>query len=350
MKFNLFSKHKRLYTGVWSQQNKLLAKKNIILLIVFFSMAFTIVALLLPRKNMPVIYGVTFSKSFAQHLGLDWKETYLALLDDAGVKKVRLPSYWNEIENERGEYFFEDLDWQIQEAEKREVEIILSLGQKQPRWPECHIPTWAQNLEEIDRQNELIKSITQIVNRYKDKKNITAWQVENEPFLRYGECPKLDKKFLDREISKVRELDNRSIIISDSGELGTWYSAGKRADILGTTLYRIVWDDNLGYIHYPIPSVVYRIKAAITMLITGVDKIIIVELQGEPWGPKMIIDTSLEDQYRSMNPEQFQKNIDYVRGIEFSEAYLWGGEWWYWLKTEKNDDRIWNIAKKAFKN
>ncbi len=343
MKFNLFSNNKK-------NKRKLFSKKNIIIFFIFFSMLITIVALLMPRQNMKVVYGVTFSKAFAQHLGLDWRETYLALLDDAGVKKVRLPSYWNEVENERGEYFFEDLDWQISEAEKRGVKIVLSLGQKQPRWPECHIPTWAENLPESQRQDELIKSISTVVNRYKDKNNITAWQVENEPFLPYGECPKLDKNFLDREIAKVRELDDRPIIISDSGELGTWYSAGKRADILGTTLYRIVWNDHIGYIHYPTPSVIYRLKAAIIMFITGVDKIIIVELQGEPWGPKMITETALEDQYRSMDPEQFQKNIDYVKGIEFSEAYLWGGEWWYWLKTEKNDDRIWNIAKKTFRN
>ncbi|MBW6441060.1 cellulase family glycosylhydrolase [Patescibacteria group bacterium] len=313
-------------------------------------MSVTIVALAMPRQNMKVVYGVTFSKAFAQHLGLNWQETYLALLDDAGVKKMRLPSYWNEIENEQEKFFFEDLDWQIYEAEKRGVDIVLSLGQKQPRWPECHIPGWAKEIEETERQNRLIKYITTTVNRYKDKENITAWQVENEPFLPYGECPKLDKKFLDREISKVKELDSRPIIISDSGELGTWYSAAKRADILGTTLYRIVWDDRFGYIHYPTPSVTYRLKAAIIMFITGVDRIIIVELQGEPWGPKMISETPLDEQYKSMGPEQFQENIAYVRKIEFSEAYLWGGEWWYWLKTVQGDDRIWNLAKDAFKN
>ncbi|MCK5332713.1 cellulase family glycosylhydrolase [Candidatus Parcubacteria bacterium] len=342
MKFNFLENNNKV-------KRKLFTKKNIVIFFIFFSMAFTIVVLAMPRQNMKVAYGVTFSKAFAQHLGLDWKETYLALLDDAGAKKVRLPSYWSEIENERGTYFFQDLDWQISEAEKRGVAVVLALGQKQPRWPECHIPVWAENLSEAERQDELIKSIVKIVNRYKDKKNITAWQIENEPFLPYGECPKFDKKFLDREIAEVKKIDDRLIIISDSGELGTWYSAGKRADILGTTLYRIVWNDRMGYIHYPTPSVVYRLKAAIIMFVTGVEKIIIVELQGEPWGPKMIIETTLEDQYKSMGPEQFQKNIDYVKGIEFSEAYLWGGEWWYWLKTEKNDDRIWNIAKKAFR-
>jgi len=323
-------------------------RKKILIIVVFLTIVISIIYFIyIPRKEN-VVYGVTFSKPFAEHLGLDWKETYLAILDDAGARRIRIPSYWTEIEPEKNKYLFENLDWQVEEAEKRNTKIIIVLGQKQPRWPECHIPEWAEKLSENERQEELLEIIEKVVERYKNKKNITAWQIENEPFLPYGECPKLDEDFLDEEITLVRSLDNRPIVISDSGELGTWYNAAKRADILGTTLYRIVWDKYLGYVHYPIASVSYRIKAAVIMYLTGVEKIIIVELQAEPWGPKMIIDTPLEEQYKSMDLEQFRENVEYVRKIEFSEAYLWGVEWWYWLKTEKNDDRIWEEAKKVF--
>ena len=345
---NLFFKKTRKLMSIINKHLKLSRKKTLAVLITFIFFVTVIYLVYAPRRE-DVQYGVTFSKPFAEHLGLDWQETYLALLDDAGAKRVRLSSYWTEIEAERDSYSFEDLDWQIEEAEKRGVKVVLSLGQKQPRWPECHIPEWAEKLNKYERQEELIGKITKVVERYKYKENIVAWQVENEPFLAFGECPKLDKNFLDREISLVRSLDSRPIIISDSGELGTWYSAAKRADILGTTLYRIVWNGHLGYVHYPIASISYRIKAAIIMYITGVEKIIIVELQAEPWGPKMIIDTPLEEQYKSMSPEQFRENIEYVKKIEFSEAYLWGGEWWYWLKTKKGDDRIWEEAKIVFR-
>jgi len=310
--------------------------------IIFFAM---------PRNGGNVIYGITFSKDFAIYLGLDWKETYIALLDDVGVRQLRIPTYWTEIEYVKDSYNFENIDWQINEAKKRNAKIILNLGQKQPRWPECHIPDWAKNLETKERQRKLLDAIKTTVERYKDEKAITRWQIENEPFLPFGECPELDEDFLDSEISLVRLLDGtRPVIISDSGELGTWYSAGKRADILGTTLYRIVWDKYLGYVKYPITSLVYRIKAAIIMLTTDVDKIIIVELQAEPWGPKMIIDTPIKEQYMSMGIDQFRSNIEFVKKVEFSEAYLWGGEWWYWLKTKQNDPTIWNEAKKVFQN
>ncbi len=325
-------------------------RKKILIIVVFFAVIISTIYFIFIPKREDVTYGVTFSKPFAEHLGLDWKETYLAILDDAGAKRIRLPSYWTEVEPEKDRYLFNDLDWQIEEAEKRGVKMIIVLGQKQPRWPECHIPRWAGELDEKERQEELLEVIEEVVERYKDKKSITAWQVENEPFLRFGECPKLDKDFLDQEIDLVRFLDNRPIIVSDSGELGTWYNAGKRADILGTTLYRIVWDKYLGYVHYPVASISYRIKAAIIMYVTGVEKVIIVELQAEPWGPKAIVDTPLDEQYKSMSLEQFRENVDYVKKIRFSEAYFWGAEWWYWLKTEKNDDRIWEEAKKVFEN
>ena len=344
----LISQFKKIMSIIKKRKKSI--RKKILIIVIFLTVVISAVYFVYIPRRENVIYGVTFSKSFAEHLGLDWKETYLAILDDAGAKRIRLPSYWTEIEPKKDKYLFADLDWQIEEAEKRGARVIIVLGQKQPRWPECHIPEWAEKLSKSERQEELLEVIERVVERYKDKKNISAWQVENEPFLPFGECPELDKDFLDQEITLVRSLDSRSIIISDSGELGTWYSAAKRADILGTTLYRIVWDKHLGYVHYPIASISYRIKAAIIMYITGVEKIIIVELQAEPWGPKIINDSSLEEQYKSMSPKQFRENIEYVRKIEFSEAYLWGAEWWYWLKTVKNDDRIWEEAKKVFKN
>src|SRR3989338_5721806 len=50
------------------------------------------------KKAEKIIWGVTFSKPYAQGLGLDWKETYLAILDELNVKNLRIPAYWNELE------------------------------------------------------------------------------------------------------------------------------------------------------------------------------------------------------------------------------------------------------------
>ena len=37
-----------------------------------------------------IIWGVDFSQKHAENLGLDWKETYSSLLDDLGVKNLKI--------------------------------------------------------------------------------------------------------------------------------------------------------------------------------------------------------------------------------------------------------------------
>ena len=321
-------------------------------------------------KSKPVEkidFGVTFSKIYAEELGLDWEETYSAILDDLKVKKIRLIAYWPEIEPSEGNFSFDDLDWQINEAKKRGVEIILAVGRRLPRWPECHEPQWVQNqnlnLPEAEqtrygagKNQKLLEYIEKTVNRYKANPSIIAWQIENEPFLgTFGQCPKLDKKFLDKEIALARSLDNpstgsgqaRPIIITESGEFSTWIGAARRADIVGTTLYRKV-HGKLGYIRYPIPAIFYSRKAALIKKFFNINKIIIVELAAEPWGAEQTWELSLEEQLKLMNVEEFKGIISYTQRTGFSEAYLWGAEWWYWLKTEYSNDSMWQAAKKLF--
>ncbi|MBU1291925.1 beta-galactosidase [Patescibacteria group bacterium] len=295
-------------------------------------------------------FGVTFSQYFAEQMELDWKKMYLAILDELGVKKIRLVAYWQKIEPAQDEFSFDDLDWQIKEADKRDMEIILVMGQKVPRWPECHIPDWARGLSQSEYHDELLSAITQIVNRYKGNKAIKIWQVENEPFLMgFGECPKLDKEFLDKEINLVRELDNRPILLTASGELSSWTQPARRADIFGTTLYRIVWSDFFQkHIQYPIPPVFYYKRANLVKWFTRVEKTIIIELQAEPWNHLMIWETTPEEQSKTMNLERFKEVINYTKRTGFNEAYLWGAEWWYWLREKYDDDSIWQEAQKLW--
>lgn len=299
------------------------------------------------EPNPDMEFGLTFSQVFAEEMGSDWRASYLAMLDDLGVRKLRLVAYWQKIEPERGKYYFDDLDWQIQEAEKRGAEIILVMGQKVPRWPECHTPDWARELSESIRRERVLLLLTEIVNHYQDSPAIEIWQVENEAFLTsFGECPKFDPKFLEKEIALVRRLDRkaRPIMLTASGELSSWTEPASRADVLGTTLYRIIWSETFGHIEYPIPPIFYFKRAKWVKFVTGIDKIIIIELQGEPWSPKMIYETPDNVQEISMNLEYFLETIEYTRKTGFDEAYLWGVEWWYQKKQDGNDG-MWEIAR-----
>jgi len=298
-------------------------------------------------------FGVTFTYPFAaQFNGINWKEAYTAVLDDLKAKKIRIPAYWKEIEKEKGTFVFDDLDWQIAEAEKRGAKVILAVGRRLPRWPECHVPVWAEKLPEEELRAKLLAAIEKIVMRYRDNSAVYMWQVENEPFLSmFGECPDTDPAFLDKEIQLVRSLDpqHRKVLVSDSGEFGLWVRAAARGDVFGTTMYRVVLTRLFGQITYPIPPGFFKIKAGIVKLLYGFDKeIMVIELQAEPWGKKLLYESSFAVHMQSMDHTQFLSNIAYAKDVGFKEAFLWGAEWWYWAKITQNDSFYWDEARKLF--
>ena len=297
-----------------------------------------------------IVCGVSFSQKQADMLGMSWEENYLALLDDLKVQNLKIIAYWDLVEPELGEYFFKDLDFQIEEAEKKGIKVILIMGRKVPRWPECHLPDWARDLSEEEQQERILKLIEKIIVRYRDSEVIWAWQVENEPFFRFGECPEITGKFLKEEIRLVKSLDlrNRLVIISDSGSNRFWFKTARLGDIVSISLYRKVWFKEFdSYVNYPFPSVFYWRKALIIKKLFG-KEIFCGELQAEPWGPVLIHELPLEEQQKTMNLEQFQENIEFAKKTGLKEFYLWGGEWWYWLKTKHDQPEIWEEAKKLF--
>lgn len=304
------------------------------------------------NKNEDMKMGISFVDHHARSLGLDWKKAYVEILDELGIKRVRLGAYWNEIEKSPGEFDFSNLDFQIKEAQRRKVDVVLAFGIKAPRWPECFIPEfYIENKE--NREKKLLEYEKVLVERYKNYESISYWQVENEPFLPFfGECPvgAIDGDLIDREIAQVKELDpNREIIVTDSGELSWWHEAAKRADVFGTTLYRTIYKKPFGYVTYPVGPNFFRIKALVIKYFSDQENVIISELQAEPWGPGWIPDMSLEEQYKSMSPEIFKEIIVYAQKTNFDTCYLWGAEWWYWLKVVKGNDEMWEVAKEALK-
>jgi hypothetical protein len=240
------------------------------------------------------------------------------------------------------------LDWQIAEAQKRNAQIILVVGQKVPRWPECFIPVWMQN-DSGQKKAELLKFIYTVVERYKSEPAVKYWQVENEPFLDFGICPDLDPALLDSEIALVKNADpSRKIIVTDSGELSLWYQAASRADIFGTTMYRTIWKKGLGYFDYPIGPRFFQFKHWIIKTFAKQNQAIVIELQGEPWISGWTTDMALSEQFKSMNPEKLRDNVEFAKKVGFPEIYVWGAEWWYWLKVQKDHPELWEEAKMLF--
>lgn len=300
------------------------------------------------KSDKKVGLGVTFSARAAADMGLDWKKAYLATLDDLKVKKIRLPVYWDIVEPKQGAYDFADIDWQLVEAGKRKAEIILAVGQKVPRWPECFTPEWAKN-NNTKKNAAILKFIGVVVDRYKNNPTVKYWQVENEPFLPFGYCPDFDINNLDPEIAVVREKDpSRKIIVTDSGELSLWMKAAKRADIFGTTMYRQIWKEKIGTVYYPIGPRFFQLKKLLISLFEGQKNAIVVELQGEPWLGGPTVNSPIDAQLSSMNAEKLKSNVEFAKQTGFSEIYIWGIEWWWWLKDKQNHPEVWNAAKELF--
>ncbi len=295
-------------------------------------------------------YGATFSYAHSRSLGLDWQANYLALLDDLNIKRLRLPVYWNEVQPEKNKYQWSELDWLVDQAEQRNVSVILAVGNRVPRWPECHSPAWVNDLDAQQRDEATLNYLRETIVRYRERPAIRYWQIENEPFLpHFGTCPPLDKKLLDKEIALARSLDPRPIIITDSGELSFWVPAASRADIFGSSIYRNTYSEALQrYVHYPIAPVFFRIKKNIANLFAHPQDWIIIELQGEPWTPGPYQNFSADERNKTMDLEKFKETAEFARQTGFETFYWWGAEWWYWEKTVQHNNAIWEEAKRLF--
>lgn len=322
-------------------------------------------------------WGVTFSKKYAEELGMDWKESYLATLDDLGARKLRIPAYWDEIEPVQGVFDFTSLDWMLSEAQRRGAKVMLTVGRRLPRWPECHDPPWLRRADlrgssrlpgtqiYADSENgvkeALLKYIRVVVERYRAHPAVERWQVENEPFLDiFGVCPPPNPNVLGKEIELVRSLDVRQIVVTDSGELSSWIALSNYGDILGVSLYRVVWNQWFGYFYWPLPASYYRKKAELTLYRArphtntgvsgvGVKDVIITEVQLEPWTDRPIFEIPLTEQLKHFDEKHFRDTIGYARRTGLSEIYLWGVEWWWWAKRQGHPE-FWNMAKEVFRN
>ena len=207
-----------------------------------------------------------------------------------------------------------------------------------------------RNLKKDDQQKEILELLGKIVEKYEGSASIAAWQVENEPLFPFGECPWRDKNFLKKEIELVKSLDGirRPVVVSDSGEFSLWFSAAGAGDIVGITMYEKTWFKELkAYVKYPLPPVFYWRKANIIKKLFDKD-VIVIELQAEPWCPNLLYNCGLEEQEKTMNLEQFKKNVEFAGKTGLKEFYLWGAEWWHWLKEKQQRPEIWEEAEKLF--
>lgn len=306
------------------------------------------------QAGKPLVMGTSFIPAYAESFGLDPKDTMDALINDLGIRQFRLVSYWTQLEPEQGKYDFSLLDWQFKKAEESGSKVTLSLGLRQPRWPECHMPKWAQGMPESQWQPLLEKFMTETVNRYKNSPALDSYQVENEFFLKdFGICTNFNRDRLVSEYNLVKKLDpNHPVIIARSNNAIGWPVGEPTPDEFGISIYKRVWDSKITkrYVEYPFPAWYYGFLAGWQKIVTGRD-MIVHELQAEAWPPNYqnIKDVSIDEQNKSFSPEIFKSRVEYGKATGMREIYLWGSEYWYYRKQILNDPSLWDVAKESLK-
>ncbi len=310
--------------------------------------------------------GTTFSPVQCEYFKLDWRETYREVLA-MGFDIIRLGAYWNRTEKTEGEYDFSELDWQIAKAEAAGVPVLLTVGMKAPRWPEYFIPFWLREKVDIrfgsavsDRrlvQEGVKKFITAVVDRYKDRKIITAWQVENEPLSRAGPDEWwIRKSFLKEEIALVKKLDadrRRPVVINAMTYPNAFLRvlarlAHKEAPVAATIdiaqipaldVYPAIGQKMLGqdvcFWTHPKSRVKYLRKFAERAKAQG-KPLWVTELQAEPWEPGQLVHTS-EEAPMTCGAETFFDTFEEMRSLGIRKVFLWGAEYWYYRKKTFDD-------------
>ena len=321
--------------------------------------------------------GVSFRPPQVDGLGLDARTTLDQILTYP-FNLIRLGAYWNRIERAPGEFDPTDLDWQVDAAETAGKQIVLCVGPlKTFGYPEFFVP--AHHLQTPLDESSLVQAAshkalleaaiafaTRIVERYKDRTTIVAWQVEHEAVDPLGveHSWRLSAGFVKQEVDAVRKADpTRPIVMngflptSTPVRLQQWWSTRDQGDSLAVAQQLA---DVVGIDYYP-RHALFSLGAR-TLYLQGEDvganqrrrkelfswarsngkRLMITEGQAEPWEAVTVPPNPQGRAMYSCPPERMIEN--YNRCMSWAsdanlrlDAYIfWGAE--YWITRQRSGD------------
>ena len=327
-----------------------------------------------PRRSS--LLGISFRTPQISVLGLDTCSTLQTLLTYP-FHLIRLGAYWNRIEPKPGIFYPDELDWQIDAAERAGKQIILCVGPlKNFSYPEFFVPVHC--LRHPFPEHSRIKPstypslltaatefITRLIERYKHRKGIVAWQLEHEALDPLGveHSWRLDVAFVEKEVEAVRKADpTRSIMMNGflptslPVSLSQWWRTRDQGDSLAVA-QRMA--DIVGIDYYPRHALMT--VGAKTLYLDGSKnplehwrrqqffahakvrgkKLMVAEGQAEPWETVTTPPNPSGQGMYSCMPEQVITNYNtcmrWSRQAFALYAYLfWGAE--YWMLRKQNDD------------
>lgn len=320
-----------------------------------------------PRHSTQL--GISFRTPQIEALRLDIRSTLETLLAYP-FELIRLGAYWKRIESEPGAFHTDELDWQIEAAERAGKQIILCLGPLKtfsyPEFftPEHHLPHPFPKRTRItpDAYPTLLATatafITRLIERYKEHNSIIAWQLEHEAVDPLGmeHSWRLDTSFVEQELKAVREADpSRPILLNGFlptsllVSLSQWWQTRDQGDSLDVA-QRLA--DIVGIDYYPRHALIAlgertvyldgsksrwwqqrRLGRLFSQTHTQRQKLMVSEGQAEPWEAVTAPPNPRGQGMASCLPEHIITN--YNTCMRWSQqrgtlsAYLfWGAEYW----------------------
>ncbi len=308
--------------------------------------------------------GTTFDYEHAIQLGLNWKKA-LDQIIDLNLSPIRIGIKWSRVECQKNKYDWEIYDYIFERLNKKNVETLLCIGIKSPRWPEFFIPEWftknnliAPNSLITNNYNKLLSFlfsfIKEALKRYTKLSNIKWLQVENEPFFPFGPHKwHISKAFLASEIKYVRSLTNLPIILTSQGLPTT----GLLAEYIKGRNKRkkeiIPMGDVIGFNVFPkFEGKLFGIKPHIFKASKGSWNYLkrtielskqanrdtwITELQAEPWEANP--STKNINENKTCSPKLVAKYVKKAEASNVSTTLLWGIE--FQLLCYKEGNKRW---------
>jgi len=333
-------------------------------------------------RHLPVeprgstLLGISFRTPQVTAFGLDARAALQTLLTYP-FQLIRLGAYWNRIEPEPGAFHIDELDRQIDAAEQAGKQIILCVGPlKTFGYPEFFVPD--HHLKNPFPEHSLIKAsaypslltaatafVTRLVEQYKDRQGIVAWQVEHEAVDPLGveHSWRLDAAFVEKEVEAVRKADpSRPIMMNGylptslPVRLSQWWRtrdqgdslavAQRVADIVGIDYYSrhalmSVGSQTLYLDGSQNPWQQGRRKQLFAQTRAHGQRLMIAEGQAEPWEAVTTPPNPHGQGMYSCPPEQVIVNYNTCMRWPQPDAPLyaylfWGAE--YWMLREQCAD------------